>query len=361
MGQALSGQKPPATAALLQPAVTGDLDSIKSAVLTYKQSLESGSTRGAIEEAVSVYVNRQDTAGNAALHGACFGGHTEVVKYLYEGAACSLFLSNEIGCNAVFLAAGYGHVGLLEYLLKAIQTEESRTGMSVRSQTVACNSTGDNALIAAASRGHTKVVDLLLSSLKGDLELSSVLNSRNKGGDTPLSVAVAAGHHETVALIAEQPGILIDSINNTQLTPLLVACERGQVDILKTLLSANADCTLVDANGASPLMIGVFCGHESVLCELLQWSKTHESATETADAGGDSVGRDHQVDLVNKPDAQSVSPLWIAAKNGNLSMVKALVAAGADVAHISADGTKALDIARKQGKADIVEYLESQA
>lgn len=45
------------------------------------------------------YVNRTDASGNAAIHGAVFGGHLEVLKFLVETCGANLTIKNGLGCS----------------------------------------------------------------------------------------------------------------------------------------------------------------------------------------------------------------------------------------------------------------------
>ena len=55
----------------------------------------------------------------------------------------------------------------------------------------------------------------------------------------------------------------------------------------------------------------------------------------------------------------SIRPLWKAAKQGHLEMVKFLVGRGANVAGTDNDGMNALDYARRYSRTEVVRFLES--
>ena len=56
--------------------------------------------------------------GNHALGAASCGGHLELVKALVEKGA-PLELKNQIGTSPLWLAAGYGHADVLDFLIGA--------------------------------------------------------------------------------------------------------------------------------------------------------------------------------------------------------------------------------------------------
>ena len=63
---------------------------------------------------------------------------------------------------------------------------------------------------------------------------------------------------------------------------------------------------------------------------------------------------------VNEKSDGDYTPLHGAAENGVLENVKLLIASGADVTAQLTDGKTPLDLAKAQGHAGVVEYLESQ-
>jgi ankyrin repeat protein len=85
------------------------------------------------------------------LHGAVFGGHLNVVQYLVEHRA-SLELQNGIGCSPIWLASGYNHLQVLNYLLL------DNTVVEIILQ---ANKTGDSPLLEAASKRKFQICQRL--------------------------------------------------------------------------------------------------------------------------------------------------------------------------------------------------------
>ena len=108
---------PPAAAPLLQPAMEGDLDRVKQDVEDFLAMLQGPSgAAAAVHGRLATFLNQQDGAGNAAIHGAVFCGHLSLVQYLAENGA-SLELANGLGCTPLWLAAGYNRLEVLQYLM----------------------------------------------------------------------------------------------------------------------------------------------------------------------------------------------------------------------------------------------------
>mmetsp|Transcript_23617 Transcript_23617/g.36434 ORF Transcript_23617/g.36434 Transcript_23617/m.36434 type:complete len:339 (-) Transcript_23617:77-1093(-) len=333
MGQKIS--KPDAI--LLQPSMEGDLDKVKDIV---------GSQITPSMTAQSI-VNATDAAGNSAIHGAVFSGHMHVVKFLVEACSADTSQKNDLGCSPLWLAAGYGHEDILQYLVQIIFTDPDEDKQ--RELLNSPNSTGDTPLIAAASRGHANIIQLLLvaaSSRFNEKEsfAMQMLMHKNKGGDSALSVAVGAGNESALKVLIEwdyknkEEDKVINCKNQKGLTPLLIACERGDSNLAFVLIE-NGALPLCDANGSSPLSVAAFCGCEDVVRQLLQLSMGKE--------------------LLNSPDTKGrgCTPLWLASRTGNHKIVNILLEAGADPNIPNDDGITPMGAAEKYKKQEVIDAL----
>ena len=365
-------QSPPP---LLQLSMDGDIEKIKKYI--EEQDCKKSSS-------LSSVVNQSDTEGNTALIGAAFLGHANVCTFLVEECKADLGLKNGIGCTALWIAAGYGRIDVLSFLIRRIRKgiigrltdgddddvddndngdngddEDRHQYGRDEAMALLCgpNGTGDTPLIAAASRGHEECCRILLRGVEqldanptaGDdsndddddkrkrNDDTKNVNSTtcfdlvcvtNDAGDTALSVAVGGGHgvgllsllldYEKANLSPDTANRPLFSTNSKGLTPLLVACERNDESAVKELLSKGADRMGTDENDRSPLAVASFCGCKDVVKYLL--------SIEGVDVG--DVGKKKIIDAM---DNQECTPLWLAARTGNVALVDMLVAAGADV------------------------------
>ena len=101
--------------------------------------------------------------------------------------------------------------------------------------------------------------------------------------------------------------------NNIGLSPLIVACERNLPSIAEILLKHGADLSIKDSKGRNLLAVASFCG-----CGCNDVVEFLLNKTETPSL------------LLNETDLNECTPLWLAARAGNVSMVKLLIDAGAD-------------------------------
>jgi ankyrin repeat protein len=346
MGNIFAAKK--VSAPLLQPAIAGDINEIKALIGRHIASVNAKS-----KDELAAYVDQQDSEGNNALIGAVFSGHLDIAKFLIEDCHANIGVQNKIGCSVFWIACGYDHGHIVEYMIQRINAVVNNSSDSLDLVAVcsAKNSSGDTPFLAAASKGHCDILKLLSRSLKESLWL--FLTETNAAGDTPLQVAVGMGHLEVLNLLLDfeekyQDKDITESgsssrplnMNNAKgLTPLLVACERNFEKIVETLIARGADLTQTDHNGRSSLAIASFCGCMDVMDTLL---KSEEAKTL----------------LLNQKDSNGCTPLWLAARTGNLKMVKRLMQVGADRDIADNDGISPEVAAAKFKKNDVVDFFK---
>ncbi len=374
---------------LLVPCMEGNLDEVKRLVGIYiaDQNRSSSSSKSDLR----AYINVIDSnTGNAAIHGATFSGHLGVLAFLVEACCCErgaggqtidLRLKNRLGCTPLWIAAGYERMECLQYLIEKLHGSHQ-----LELALLEGNNTGDTPFLAAASRGNVGACQCLLNSAERMCAEPSaycwnlkrrLLRTANRAGDTALKVAVASGQDvELLTLLLdtdnwcqeqldkcnddkedarrvdklEDDAIImrskcINRKNKIGLSPLIVACERNLSSTVELLLHHGADICIRDATGRSPLAVAAFCGCNDVVELLL-----HKTNIPLLSSSAPSP-------LLNNVDINECTPLWLAARTGNLSMVKLLVDARADASIKNKDGMTPLDVARKFGKETVVEFL----
>jgi len=269
MGGSASKQKSEAVTKLVQASLTGETAGVE---IVLSESLCG--------------VNDVDSGGNHALSAAVCGGHHVLCQLLLDRGAPAE-LKNGMGCSPLWLAAGYGHLEILDLLLGAMDEDAAKRGVDT------ANCTGDTALLAATSRGHAAIVARLL-------ERGANPNLANKAGDYPL--LIAAGNGDTALVSALVAGGADPSAANAKrLTPLhSAAAVQGGADpqIISLLLNSGAPRAAKDLNGATPLAIAAHCGATAAVGALCS-----SEEMEIADSDGHT-------------------PLWVAAAGGKLRQSK---------------------------------------
>jgi len=155
----------------------------------------------------------------------------------------------------------------------------------------------------------------------------------------------------------------------TRIDALVMACEEGDFDFVKTLVNSGIDVNGISSEGFTPLMMATSNDEVEIVDYLLQqgadvnqtvngWTALIEAADE---------GSLTSMKLLLKADADinyywgqdSPTAISMAASEGHLECLRLLVENGADINGIS-KSIPPLHIAAAEGKRGIIDYLISQ-
>uniref|UniRef100_A0A8C0JUS3 Kinase D interacting substrate 220 n=1 Tax=Canis lupus dingo TaxID=286419 RepID=A0A8C0JUS3_CANLU len=205
-----------------------------------------------------------------------------------------------------------------------------------------------------------------IPALKALLEKCKDVDERNECGQTPLMIAAEQGNLEIVKeLIKNGANCNLEDLDNW--TALISASKEGHVHIVEELLKCGVNLEHRDMGGWTALMWACYKGRTEVV-ELLLSHGANPSVT-----GLYSVypiiwaaGRGH-ADIVhlllqngakvNCSDKYGTTPLVWAARKGHLECVKHLLAMGADVDQEGANSMTALIVAVKGGYTQSVKEI----
>ena len=116
---------------------------------------------------------------------------------------------------------------------------------------------------------------------------------------------------------------------------LHLACENSQISLIKTLLKCNVNTNSINAKGLSPLHVAAINGNVEVTRLLV-----NEGAN-----------------LEMKDSKCGSSPFLHACQNGRVKIVRLLIANGANIKAVGMNGTNALHFAAESGNVELVEML----
>lgn len=279
--------------------------------------------------------------GNSPLSAAaCEEGRSEIARILLERGA-------EVGM-ALHNAANQGDADLVQLLLahkvdRSLRDDESRTPLHVA---VMCSE--DDRI-----QEYFKIVDLLL-------EHGYSMDDGSSGGGRVIHLAANLPMLEH---LLERGADVNTRTTNNGATPLYLACAYKDVDRVRFLLDHGADANASDEDGGTPLhqVIAQADERSKAIVDLLL---KHGSAPDIFTHA--QLGRtekvlallDEKPDLVHAQGPGGQTLLHIAAANGNLDLVKALVMRGADLeAKNSWAAWTPLHSAACEGRADVVKHL----
>ncbi|KAG1670580.1 hypothetical protein FOA52_012152 [Chlamydomonas sp. UWO 241] len=277
-------------------------------------------------------LNDLNAEGYAPMHLATEGGHTSVVKYLLlVGAQHSL--PSIKGHTPLMLAARNGHIALLKMLYEA--------GSDLRHKDIA----GATALHHACGKmnvDNVETVTLLIQMLRSSNPDGGDLNMTDAENQTPLFEACDSDDTKTaLALLAA--GALVKVYTNTSSSPLLVACSKGNLEIVTALFAANdpAEISRTDKNKIGTLAVAAMNGHCAMVELLLSMHPPDVDGTP----------------YIDTPDYKGDTPLMLAVASSHPRVVKLLMEHGAKVTHHNRAGLAAIHIAASVNNVECMRLL----
>jgi ankyrin repeat protein len=212
---------------------------------------------------------------------------------------------------------------------------------------------GQSALMWAAAEGHAEVVKLLLEH-GADPGLSSTASTkperRPPGGMTALLFAARQGKLDALRALLDG-GADINQAGADSTSPLLIAVVNGHYEVASLLIERGANANIADLNGRTPL-------YAAVDLRNVQWSQAPAPElpqaehlamiTQLLDAGADpalkiagKVGHRGSFDM-RWADLKGGTAFSRAAWNGDIEIMRLLLARGADPKVVTEKGETAL-------------------
>ncbi|KAM9634976.1 ankyrin repeat domain-containing protein 16 isoform 8-T14 [Morphnus guianensis] len=189
---------------------------------------------------------------------------------------------------------------------------------------------GDTLLHHTARYGHRDVLAYLVEVLGMDIE---AFNSDYK---RPLHEAASMGHGECVSYLLER-GASVDCLKKADWTPLMMACTRQNLEVIKALVEHGANPLLKNKDGWNCFHIASREGHPQVLQYLLDVSPSSWDTESTIKRTPLHTAAMHGCfDVVElllercqyKPDSRDkcgVTPFMDAIQNGHVNIARLLL------------------------------------
>jgi cytohesin len=167
------------------------------------------------------------------------------------------------------------------------------------------------------------------------------------------------------SLVQADPSLVFSKDEASGRTPLHIAADRGQVELVEFLLAHGADVNAKDNDGYTPLYLAAVVSGNEEAAKLLLAHQARYTIFEVASAGDlERVQRLVQQNpaVVFSKDSSSTTPLHEAAWHGCADVVKFLIAKGADVNARNAFGMTPLHMAAHGKSRQVVQcLLDNQA
>jgi len=356
-------------------------------------------------------IDNVDCDGRTPLILASKNGHLEAVKALYKLGA-KIDIADDNGFTALMYSSRNGHFAVVELLVNS--------GADVDKEKIFYNFYRKNALIFACANGHLEIIEFLVKSgadpnkalreAGGCKEVKVIETLHRLGaniykiddynGNTALSEAARNNNFATIKYLVERDADInrFDCDGNTALfyavryknieliefllksgananltssnfTPLMLACENGQLEAIKLLLkSKETDVNMTNDKGFTALMFAVYSLNVAVVKFLVESG----AEIDKADNGGETAltmacnmirykeGSPEIIEFLVKSGADANKALMYAAQKGynaDIKIIKILHQAGVEIDQPDDKGWTALMFAVKNCRDDLTDLL----
>ena len=218
---------------------------------------------------------------------------------------------------------------------------------------------GTTALWLAVEAGFP-AISLLLANNSGRAKIDQV----SKDGRTPLTLAVNDENIEIVRMLLEH-GARPSTVNGTKVAPFWTAVETGNHEIIQLLIDARADVDDAE-DWETPLNLAARLGDYELAVMLLKADASVDALDVIPLVEAMRHGHSELVSLLlrsganpDRHDLYGETALMIAVQRGALSLAEELLTAGADPALRDNAGRTALDFARESENAEFIRLLGS--
>lgn len=259
--------------------------------------------------------NKPDKNGDTPLHVSCRVGFCQTAKLLISHGADQeqVNLSNETPLH--FACGNHCATDIVALLLSANVTKDK------------IDKAGKTPLCSAIEHDNITAAELLLSA-------GANMYVEDEHGYNVLMKACLLGSVHCVNVLVKA-GVNVNK-GSGQLTPLTLACDSKNLEILDILIRNGADINYSNANGFNALHMACM---DSEALEIVEY---------LLQAG---IEKDKQ------SIKESWTPLLVACSHNFSAAVHALITAGANKTATDVDGMNGLHIACALGYKDIVEIL----
>ncbi|KAG9943476.1 hypothetical protein KCU85_g8660, partial [Aureobasidium melanogenum] len=232
-------------------------------------------------------VLKVDNYKNTALHHACRNGHLGVVKLLLQNNASNIEAVNTQNDTAFDVAAEGGHTDIVAFMLE--RDDINPLHISRRNCTPLLNAawTGKQDLIEmlmavegtdlrqVTTGGRTLFTIAAIVGLEGlcrsliEQGIANGILPNFSGGFSPLHCATESNKAGVVELLLEQPGVDKDFCTHQGYTPLWHAVRNDKAKSVMTLLAHQVDINRSDNRGRTPLLVAAQKSNEEIVRMML--------------------------------------------------------------------------------------------
>lgn len=294
-----------------------------------------------------VDINARDDNGMTALSFSISFRNYETANFLLDNGA-STQIANSSGLTALHYAAMRGQLDLISRLIAL--------GADVNAQTIE----GETPLHYTIWRNQLEAAELLLQSgARHDI--------KENYGRTPLHHAARETGNAEMAKLLIDHGADINSYDNFNDTPIILAAWRGFSGIVNLLLDNNADVRVTGDNAKQLLSFAAEKGLDRLFnimvskgADLSIKNRRGGSLLHAAGMGGSTdiinilIGKDFTID---RKDPYGWTALHYAADKGRFDAVELLINKGGDINARTKSGNSPYNLASDKNREEVKQLL----
>jgi ankyrin repeat protein len=232
-----------------------------------------------------------------------------------------------------------------------------RAALARKADVNAAQIDGSTALHWAAEHDDLDMVDQLIRA-------GARVTARTREGVTPLQLAASNGSAAMIDRLLKAGADANAPLSAAGDTALMMASRTGKTDAMRVLVEAGANVNTKETwGGTSALMWAVSEGHADA-ARVLVGAGADVNARSNYVAAANGRGFEGRTPVASRTDPKAeefasgwLTPLTLAAREGDIEMARVLVNAGADVNIAAGDGKTALALAIFNGNYEVASFL----
>uniref|UniRef100_A0A1I8HXA5 ANK_REP_REGION domain-containing protein n=1 Tax=Macrostomum lignano TaxID=282301 RepID=A0A1I8HXA5_9PLAT len=276
-------------------------------------------TRDILGHSIAYYAVKENNATNneikTAMHYACMDKTNDALMHLLE-AESPFDTQDHDGMTPFMISSAQGSESLVT-VLKSVGADVNRR-----------NHAGENAVHLAVKSGNLKVVQCF--SLFG-----CVMDQEDNCGITPLMIACSKNELGMVRFLVKKNRADVNAIAHNGRTPAHFACQSGSLELLKLLHSQGAELDNADNNGVTPIFLAAANQNEAFLvylsnsgCQLAAADMSLKTVLHYAVEGKNEAAVRSLLERdgidPNALDDSGTSPVMLSVQLGSDSILEAL-------------------------------------
>lgn len=311
---------------------------------------------------------RHPDTGETALHAAFRSGNKNMVSLLLKYAADEVYDLRDDNGKTLYHCAAESSVELLQLLAELDPAMAENKDELLLKKLKEQEHNGKSGLLIAALYGQGDVLQLT-KDLEGKTAVGEDQDGEAEIGWSPADIDAAiktahAGHVTCIRFLIEAGFDPSWANDDTGKSIVMESCQAGQLQVLDSLMQAGTSFIEVDTNGRTAVHYACMCTSENVLSFLLSHARAskcgidgmslaiedkrgltplHIAAEFGCDLSVDLLAQDGIAIAINKGSSDSgMTPLMVAAANGNIDVLSRLMVLDADVKQLDSKGHTAL-------------------